>query len=89
MAFLRIMTEGVDDLVMCSSPSNGELTRQLGARYDRELIYTNIGDVLIAVNPYKLLPVYGPDHIKMYENSSIGNTSPHIYQLAEQVNTLL
>lgn len=84
MAFLRIMTEGVDDLVMCSSPSNGELTRQLGARYDRELIYTNIGDVLIAVNPYKLLPVYGPDHIKMYENSSIGNTSPHIYQLAEQ-----
>jgi len=48
------------------------------------LIYTNIGDVLIAVNPYKRLPIYGDDHIKMYENSSIGNTTPHIYQLAEQ-----
>jgi len=80
--FLRL-TEGVDDLVMCSSPSNGELTKQLGARYSRELIYTNIGDVLIATNPYKRLPIYGDDHIKMYEKSSIGNTSPHIYQLAE------
>jgi len=80
--FLRL-TEGVDDLVMCSSPSNGELTKQIGARYSRELIYTNIGDVLIATNPYKKLPIYGDDHIKMYEKSSIGNTSPHIYQLAE------
>jgi myosin-1 len=57
---------------MCSNPSNSELTRQLGARYDRELIYTNIGDVLIAVNPYKRLPIYSEEHIKMYCNSSIG-----------------
>jgi len=27
--FLRILTEGVDDLVMCSNVSNGEITRQL------------------------------------------------------------
>ncbi|PRP86304.1 myosin IK [Planoprotostelium fungivorum] len=82
MAFF-MLTDGVDDLVMVSSPSNGELTKQLGARYNRELIYTNIGDVLIAVNPYKRLPIYGEDHIKLYSNAQGGATPPHPFQLAE------
>lgn len=47
--FLRFMKEGVDDLAMVSNPSNGEITKQIGARYGKNLIYTNIGDVLIAV----------------------------------------
>ena len=45
----KLFASGVDDLVLVSSPSNGEITAQIGARFDREIIYTNIGDVLIAV----------------------------------------
>ena len=44
-----ILQEGVDDLVLCSSPSNQEITSQLSARFGKEQIYTNIGDVLISV----------------------------------------
>jgi hypothetical protein len=47
--FLKLMKEGVEDLTMISNPSNAEITRQLGSRYMRQLIYTNIGDVLISV----------------------------------------
>ena len=46
----KLFASGVDDLVLVSNPSNGEITAQIGARFDRELIYTNIGDVLIAVS---------------------------------------
>src|SRR3989338_506265 len=46
---------GVDDLVMISSPSNGEITTQLETRLMRDFIYTNIGEVLVSVNPYKQL----------------------------------
>jgi len=70
---------------MCSSPSNGELTKQLGARFDRELIYTNISDVLVSINPYKYLPITGPEQISMYQNSSgQGSVPPHVYLLAER-----
>jgi myosin heavy subunit len=83
------MKEGVEDLTMISNPSNAEITRQLGSRYMKQLIYTNIGDVLISVNPYTPLPIYGEDHIKMYLNSNLYDSPPHIYQLAEQAYRLM
>ena len=82
----RMFKSGVDDLVLISSPSNGEITSQLGARFDRELIYTAIGDVLISVNPYKQLPITGEEHIKMYQYSKATDAPPHIYKLAEGVS---
>lgn len=76
---------GVDDLTLVSNPSNSEIADHLAARLDKRLIYTNIGDVLISVNPYTLLPIYGQDYIKMYAASKAQahETPPHVYQLAE------
>merc|ERR1712137_86083 len=81
----RLFKEGVEDLVLCSSPSNGEITKQLGARFDRELIYTAIGEVLVSMNPYKYLPITGEEHISMYRNSAgQGQQPPHVFALAER-----
>jgi hypothetical protein len=30
-------------------------------RYNRNVIYTYVSDILIAVNPFKSLPIYGPE----------------------------
>lgn len=54
----KLFASGVDDLVLVSSPSNGEITAQIGARFDRELIYTNIGDVLIAVSRFFFISLH-------------------------------
>ncbi len=53
--------EGYPDLCMVSNPTNGNLTNHLKARFDREEIYSNIGDVLVSVNPYRSVEAVGDD----------------------------
>ena len=76
--------EGVEDLTMIGSPSNSAIVSNLSARLNREQIYTGLGDVLISVNPYKRLNIYGDDVIGMYKASATSsNTAPHIFRTAQ------
>ena len=80
----KLFASGVDDLVLVSSPSNGEITAQIGARFDREIIYTNIGDVLIAVcNQMHFLVVIAPHLYNLQVNpyKSLPNTGPEFVQM--------
>ena len=43
------------DLIMLDEVSSAAITKELAARYAKGEIYTSIGPVLIAVNPYKVL----------------------------------
>mmetsp|Transcript_2526 Transcript_2526/g.4171 ORF Transcript_2526/g.4171 Transcript_2526/m.4171 type:complete len:743 (-) Transcript_2526:166-2394(-) len=74
---------GVDDLTMMNGTSVDSILQQLGYRMDRNKIYTSVGDVLIACNPYRVLPIYGPDHVRMYQ-TSMADAQPHVYGLAER-----
>lgn len=74
---------------MCSTLSNEEISRQLEGRLRSERIYTNIGDVLISVNPFRRLPIYGPDYIALYSSASGAETSPHIFALAANAWTAM
>lgn len=37
----------------------GAIVHQLRTRYARDAIYTSIGTILVSINPYKLLSIYG------------------------------
>jgi hypothetical protein len=39
----------------------GSILQQLRVRYQKDKIYTNIGGVLVAINPFQLLPIYTSD----------------------------
>lgn len=56
-----------------------EMIEFLRNRYSQGNIYTSIGPILVAINPFKVLPLYGPDAI---ENYFTGGDSPHVYRLA-------
>lgn len=75
--------QGVDDLCMCASPDNDVINAELRTRLGRKEIYTNIGQVLISVNPFERLPIYGDDYVKLYSNATSIDTPPHIYHLAD------
>lgn len=46
-------------------------------------IYTYIGPVLVAVNPFKQLPYFGEREIEMYQGAAQYEVPPHIYSIAD------
>ncbi|KAH8047669.1 hypothetical protein JL722_12930 [Aureococcus anophagefferens] len=58
-------------------------------RFRMDLIYTNTGPILIAMNPFKWLPIYGDDVIGRYHGRPYGALPPHCYQEAEDAFTSL
>eukprot|EP00298_Acanthocystis_sp_HF-20_P012732 c20027_g2_i2.p1 GENE.c20027_g2_i2~~c20027_g2_i2.p1 ORF type:complete len:1422 (+),score=671.93 c20027_g2_i2:33-4298(+) len=74
---------GVDDLTMVSKLTEAEVISQIQKRYQHEFIYTYIGPVLIAVNPFKALPIYTDKFIETYCGKYPYELPPHVYALAE------
>jgi len=55
----------------------------LKLRYDKDKIYTYIGEVLISMNPYKALPIYDEDLVSNYHGTAMYQREPHVFALAE------
>jgi myosin heavy subunit len=51
----------IENMVMLNDLNNASLLHNLRIRFKREEIYTNVGAILVAVNPFRLLPIYTPD----------------------------
>jgi myosin heavy subunit len=50
----------------------------LRERYNLNRIYSNIGTILVSVNPFKALPLYTPQQIDLYKEGPRGK-APHVF----------
>ncbi|KFQ84771.1 Unconventional myosin-Vb, partial [Phoenicopterus ruber ruber] len=76
---------GADDLVALSYLHEPAVLHSLRRRFlEANAIYTYCGIILVAINPYKPLPIYEEEVIYAYSGREIGDMDPHIFALAEE-----
>ncbi|XP_015345773.1 unconventional myosin-Ig isoform X3 [Marmota marmota marmota] len=73
---------GKPDFVLLDQVSMEDFMKNLQLRFEKGRIYTYIGEVLVSVNPYQELPLYGPEAIARYQGRELYERPPHLYAVA-------
>uniref|UniRef100_A0A3Q2E042 Myosin X n=1 Tax=Cyprinodon variegatus TaxID=28743 RepID=A0A3Q2E042_CYPVA len=74
---------GVEDMATLEDLHDGAIMHNLFQRYQQRQIYTYIGSILAAVNPYQPLPgLYDRPAVELYSRHQLGEISPHIFAVA-------
>ncbi|XP_078412285.1 unconventional myosin-IXb isoform X4 [Cetorhinus maximus] len=72
-----------DDLCKLPHLTEESILQTFKTRFLKHKIYTYAGSILIAINPFRFLPIYNPKYMKMYENHQLGKLEPHIFAIAD------
>ncbi|EDV95387.1 GH17916 [Drosophila grimshawi] len=83
-------SSGVEDMTLLDDLHEASLLWNLRLRYDKGLIYTFAGSILIAVNPYKMFPdAYGLEVAKQYAGRPLGALPPHLFAIGAAAHAAL
>ena len=75
-----------DNLVELTHFTDEALFDAVRTRYKANVMYTFVGDILLAVNPYKSLGLYLKKFKERYDPTSPPVAIPHIYALAQSAS---
>ena len=71
-----------DNLTGLSELNQQTLLNALKKRYLDNLIYTDVGDILVAINPFCMLPIYDKSWSVGFIRPDLSGLVPHIYKTA-------
>ncbi|KAF5331028.1 hypothetical protein D9619_005722 [Psilocybe cf. subviscida] len=83
------LLETADDLATLSHLNEPSVLHTIRNRYGQHSIYTYSGIVLIAVNPFQRVALYGPEIIQAYSGRKRGELEPHLFAIAEDAYTAM
>uniref|UniRef100_A0A8C7XTN3 Unconventional myosin-X n=1 Tax=Oryzias sinensis TaxID=183150 RepID=A0A8C7XTN3_9TELE len=76
---------GVEDMSTLAELHEAAIMYNLFMRYQKNNIYTNIGSILAAVNPYKQIAgLYDSTAVDLYSKHQMGELPPHIFAVANE-----
>eukprot|EP01090_Pellita_catalonica_P010685 TRINITY_DN2211_c0_g1_i3.p1 TRINITY_DN2211_c0_g1~~TRINITY_DN2211_c0_g1_i3.p1 ORF type:complete len:1734 (-),score=312.63 TRINITY_DN2211_c0_g1_i3:863-6064(-) len=75
--------KGVEDMITLNNLTEDLLLKNLQTRYEQDLIYTYCGTILVAINPFRMLPIFTQEYVNQYVGKRIGQAPPHIFAVGE------
>ncbi|XP_071955935.1 unconventional myosin-X-like isoform X3 [Antedon mediterranea] len=80
---LQAPQAGLSDMAKLQDLNVESILENIRQRFEADQIYTYIGSILAAVNPYKTIPnLYDFEVMEAYDKRHIGDLPPHIYAIA-------
>ncbi|KAJ8334901.1 hypothetical protein SKAU_G00405400 [Synaphobranchus kaupii] len=83
MAELEGLEFGKSDFVLLDEVIMEQFMENLKLRFEKGRIYTFIGEVVVSVNPYKNMDIYGTEAIEAYRGRELYENPPHLYAVAD------
>uniref|UniRef100_A0A671NEM9 Unconventional myosin-Id n=1 Tax=Sinocyclocheilus anshuiensis TaxID=1608454 RepID=A0A671NEM9_9TELE len=74
---------GKADFVLLDNVSLEEFMANLKLRFEKGRIYSYIGEVVVSVNPYRAMNIYGRDTIEQYKGRELYERPPHLFAIAD------
>ncbi|XP_052793613.1 unconventional myosin-Ie-like isoform X2 [Mya arenaria] len=81
----NVKTSGVDDMVLLQKISESGIVDNLKKRFMDDTIYTYIGPVLVSVNPFKSLNIFGDKEVDQYQGAAQYENPPHVFALTDNM----
>lgn len=79
--------DGVGDLSALTYLEEDNVVHNLLCRYSKTEVYSNVSNILIAINPYQSLPIYGAEWMIKFrgvKRQTRSTLSPHPYNVGEE-----
>ncbi|XP_023262040.1 unconventional myosin-Ig-like [Seriola lalandi dorsalis] len=83
MAELEGLEFGKSDFVLLDEVTMEQFMENLKLRFEKGRIYTFIGEVVVSVNPYRQMDIYGKDNIDAYRGRELYENPPHLYAVSD------
>ena len=74
---------GKADFVLLEDVCHEAFMANLKLRFHAGKIYTYIGEVVVSINPYRPMLIYGKDYVADYQGREMYEREPHIFALAD------
>jgi myosin heavy subunit len=72
-----------DNMIKLNDLNEPTILHNLRQRFLKDEIYTYVSSILVACNPFKLLPIYTPDVMERYKDGKGKDQPPHIYAISD------
>uniref|UniRef100_A0A3Q3QRU9 Myosin IG n=1 Tax=Monopterus albus TaxID=43700 RepID=A0A3Q3QRU9_MONAL len=83
MSELEGLEFGKSDFVLLDEVTMEQFMENLKLRFEKGRIYTYIGEVVVSVNPYRQMDIYGKDTIDAYRGRELYENPPHLYAVSD------
>ncbi|XP_054847259.1 unconventional myosin-Ig isoform X1 [Eublepharis macularius] len=83
MAEQESLEFGKADFVLLDQVTMEDFMENLKLRFEKGRIYTYIGEVVVSMNPYRQMDLYGKDMIEQYQGRELYERPPHLYAVAD------